>query len=189
MRWGWVRRITLGALLGMSIAPCAQAQPKHRPISVGYVGHYLIQPGAKVGTQFELGSASNAVQPCWVVSPQLGLYTRPGNETTVLVNAEVGYRRSKRDRPFYRGAGLGLGYLAKSEVLGRTVRLGDGGTAGTERELWHFVLPTLTYEWGWRVSPQRAWYIKHTLGRTLSPVRDGQMVMFVELGLTLWPAP
>lgn len=168
----------------------AQAQTDAMPISIGYYGHYLIQPGVKVGTQFDMdlwgrGTDSSAKRR-WFVSPQAGIYTRPGNETTVLLNAEVGFRRPKAGRPSYRAWGLGFGYLAQSEVLGMRVRLSDGATRGTERDLRHFFMPTLNYEWGRRASATWGWYVKYAIGRTLSPVRDGKMVMFVELGVTLW---
>lgn len=160
------------------------------PISVGYYGHYLIQPGVKVGTQFDIDlwgrGTDSFVKRHWFVSPQIGFYTRSGNEATFLVNAEVGYRRPKAGRPSYRALGLGFGYLAQSEVLGLRVDLGNGKTRSTQRDLRHFFMPTLNYEWGRRASPKWGWYIKYAIGRTLSPVRDGKMVMFIELGMTLW---
>lgn len=182
--------IILGVLIGIGMSQTAHAQLGERPISIGYYGHYLIQPGVKIGTHFDIDlwgqGAESMGKRHWFVSPQVGFYARPGNETSLLVHAEVGYWRPKVGRPSYRAVGLGLGYLAQSEVLGMRVRLSDGATHSTERELRHFFMPTLNYEWGRRVRAKWGWYVKYAIGRTLSSVRDGKMVMFVELGVKLW---
>ncbi|MEO1260973.1 MAG: hypothetical protein AAFZ15_19390 [Bacteroidota bacterium] len=172
----------------------AQTSPKNIPISLGYFGHYAIQPGLKVGTQFNLKEWKTAGDKkgktitkykSFFIGPQLGFFSFPGNHTSFLISADLGYKRIKSPKNKYSAFSIGLGYLAESRVLSMVIDLSDGGVNNKEREWRNYFLPTINYEFGRQINPVLSWYGKSSLGMKLSTEREGSMSVFTELGVKI----
>ena len=95
----------------------AQTPKKGIPLSVGYYGHFLIQPGVKIGTHFnfkEWETENVGKKGAFIksknlfVSPQIGYFARPKNNINLLINADVGYKKIKRERNSYSAWSIGF---------------------------------------------------------------------------------
>lgn len=164
------------------LATSAQDAPSGFPISVGYFGHYAIQPGIKIGTEISLDGRVNDVRN-WFVSPQLGFFTKPGDKNNYLINVETGIRKRKNSKNRYHSYALGIGYLIKSKLNSFSVNLGSGNTDGRNRVSTGHLLTTFNYEYGWNTDKPTQWYTKYSVGSTFSTNAESTVVMFIELGV------
>ena len=180
------------ALLFTSSLVFSQNKSEGLPISVGYFGNFLIQPGAKIGAQFSLnkweteheGKKGNYTKEKRIfVSPQVAFFSRPGNNMNLLVNADIGYQRKKMNQGSYSAVSLGLGYLLESQVVSIVYNLSDGSIKEKIREPRNYFLPTINYEFGHAIDFKTNWYMKFSLGSKLSPNRERSGVFFIELGM------
>lgn len=182
--------LLLFLLLGFSIS--AQNKTPNIPISIGYFGHFLYQPGLKVGTHFEFknwqtekactkGDITKAKS--YFVSPQIGYYNWSGRNYNFLLNADIGYRRVKVERRSYSAFSIGLGYLATSELISVVRNLNDGKILAKNRMHKGYFLSTINYEFGRAINSRLGWYNKYSVGKKWSPNNDGMGVIFVELGV------
>ena len=165
----------------------AQNQPEGIPISIGYFGHYFIQPGLKIGTAFSLKSweakrNDNRIK-AFVISPQIGGFTRPGNHTGILVSAELGYNRQNEKGNSFSTLSIGLGFLTQYDIVSLTVNLGNGDSIEKSRKRQGYFIPTINYEFGRAIHQKMDWYAKFSYGARLSAAQEGAGVIFTELGI------
>ena len=154
------------------------------PLSVGYLGHFGFQPGLKVSTEFSLMGRDLPNAPKqWFASPQVGIFTNPGDDTNYLINFEAGFKKNNTSKHRYRAFTAGLGYMAQSKLVAFAVNLGNGDTDSRERDTRHFALPTLSFEHGWATHKPLGWYIKYTVGSALGGERETSLTLFIEAGV------
>lgn len=182
-------------ILLLFICPCfslyGQSAPKNHTLSFGYYGYFFYQPGFKIATQHPLkkwqmperDKKNYVTQQHVFISPQLAVFWRPQSNTNLLVNADIGFERQKMKRHRYSAFSIGLGYLMQWEILSATVSLGDGSLKNKNRELRHYFIPTVNYEFGHEPHRAAGWYVKLSLGGRFSPEHDMASVMSGELGL------
>ena len=172
----------------------AQSPSDAIPISIGYFGHGAIRPGVKVGVDIPLKALSgeNADRETaksghntLYLSPQLAGFSRHNFYTGLLVNAELGIRRTWNGRRFSLAYGIGLGYLNRWEVLTVTADF-NGKVVSRERERRGHLLPTATAEIGYNLSSKLNLYVKPSYGMQFSSGRERAGNFFFELGLKLF---
>lgn len=173
----------------------SQTTSQKIPLSIAYYGHYLIQPGFKIGTQITLKTWEKEIhrkkgsvtkQRSLFISPQLGLFTRIRQNTNYLFNTELGYKTQKKGRKTYVAFSTGLGYLLQNKVTSFSVNLGNGDLGNKQRELVHIFLPTLNFEFGGAISARLGWYTKYTVGYQLSFQQESKLSMFLEAGAKIF---
>ena len=80
------------------------AQTENMPIIIGYLGHFAIHPGVKIGTELTYKSweeTEDSKTKTIFISPQIGFFAHPTNHKDFLLNAEVGYRTQKANSKLY----------------------------------------------------------------------------------------
>ena len=172
----------------------SQSSQEGLPIVVGYLGHYAIQPGIKIGTEIPFktwekertrkkGNITRVKR--FSVNPQLAWFTRINQDANYWLNAEVMYKVRNKERGFYTAFTAGVGYLLQSKVASFSVNLATGEKTNKQRASSHFLLPSLGFELGGNLSSQLGWYNKYTWGqRFFSGNGNGStMSVFVELGV------
>jgi len=174
----------------LQVSLLAQESGTAIPINIGYYGAFGIQPGLKVGTELVLkewnrGEEGNNKYAELYVSPQLGAFVYPLNNTNGVLNADIGYRWGNRDRRFYTAPSIGLGYLMSSQILSRQIDLGTGAVVEKNRELRHYFLPTINMELGKAGQDRWGWFVKGSFGRKLAPRRESEAFLALELGVRL----
>ena len=176
-------RFTL-LLLFLTSFSFAQTEEGGLPVSIAYFGNYIIQPGLKIGTRHTMkqwqGQASKSQQ--LLFSPQVGVYTRPGNNTNYVLNLEFGYHRQKAERKRHAVYSIGLAYLLQSNLVSRNVSLGSGDQDYT-RASEHAFVPTIAYEFGALIKPQWRWYVKTAVGNKFRADQEGAMIIWLDFGL------
>jgi hypothetical protein len=75
----------------------AQQKDKVIPISIGLYGAYVIQPGIKIGTAFNLKNWAiekddKTKSRSLFISPQIGIFIRPKNNTSFVLNVDIAYK-------------------------------------------------------------------------------------------------
>lgn len=165
------------------------------PISVGYFSNFGFQPGVAIGTSFDLKTwekekAKNQGTVTKVrrffISPQIGFYSRIGQNSNYLLSVEGGYKRQKKGDRRYVAFSAGLGYLLQSQALSFSVNLGTGEHSNKQRQINHFLLPTANVEFGGGISRTVGWYTKMSLGSKISAKQESQMTLFVGFGVKLY---
>ncbi|MCP4439324.1 MAG: hypothetical protein GY810_10330 [Aureispira sp.] len=164
------------------------AQQKDKLISIGYYAPYAIQSGVKIGSFFNIKE--------WVkekdvklkfsslfISPQIGVFFRPRNHTSFVLNADMGYKITNSKQNFYISPSLGFGYLIANQVLSNTITLNSGDVAKRDRELRHYFLPTINFGFGNYANKKIGWYTKLSFGRKMSPTIEDATFFAFELGL------
>ena len=178
-------------LLFLSTQLSGQQQTEGLPISIGYFGNFLIQPGVKIGTQFSIknwqkektGKKTFTRSSSLLISPQLGLFTRIGDQTSFLLNGELGYKRQKLSGGLYTMFSAGLGYLSEHQIQSVKISLTDGRVTEKEWAQSSYFMPNLGFEFGHAFSPRLGWYNKYTYGLKINPDEESSTLFFVELGL------
>lgn len=160
------------------------------PISVSYLGHFILHPGIKVGTEFELKewgeSGANKVSRLFV-SPQLGYYSAGGIQRGVFVNADVGFRRINPDniRAFYSDLSVGIAYLYQARQISLNVNVGTGEVSDENWEGTSYLMPTVSYAFGRGWSERIGWFAKGTFGGKVLGAKESEIVVMMELGLRI----
>jgi len=169
-----------------SVEVVAQEKESDPTWSVSYLGHIGFQPGLKLGLEMPLMGQATQVLPdemrTWIIRPQVGYFTNPGDDQNWLINVEAGIRKPIAGKNAYRIFSFGLGYLNQSKMNSFSVNLGNGQTDNRQRVSDHFLLPTLNYEYGWATHRKVGWFTKVGLGRRSFGNHDSFM-LFAELGI------
>ncbi|MCI4669210.1 MAG: hypothetical protein MRZ79_13830 [Bacteroidia bacterium] len=154
------------------------------PLFAGYYGPYLIQPGLKVGTKLELGERTNQeeAKPLYL-SPQIGVFTRSGNHTSLVANADLGYVFKKKHGSVYAAPSLGVGYILAQQLLDQSLDLNNGEKPNSNREWRSFFLPTLNLEFGKEPGEKTGWYSKVSYGRKISSLVENSDFFAFEVGM------
>lgn len=176
-------------ILGLSFS--ASAQKGQWSFSIGYLGEYLVNPGVKVGAQFnyhawekekESKKGAYTLYQNLYISPQLGYYTRVGNHSNYYANLDIGYQHQMRK--IYTTYAIGLGYMLKDETLSKTVDLGSGQKSRVN-EINHFFVPTFMYGLGGQLSGKLGWFVKGTVGAKIPKRAELDLLVLVELGVMM----
>lgn len=154
------------------------------PFSIGYYGHYGIQPGIKVGTEISLEARPNLIKQ-WFISPQLGFFTNPGDRNNYIINTEGGFKKLDTKKNRYHAYSVGLGYMLQSKLNSSAINLGTGNTDSKERITTGRILPTVNYEYGWNIDRPLQWYLKYSIGSSIALSDENRMSMFIEFGVKL----
>lgn len=168
------------SLLAQEIAPGVQ-------LKSGYLGHVAIQPGINIGIQFPLTTIAlfekKANSKFLVLTPSIGIFSRPDISTNLLINTYLGvYSLKKKKR--HSISSIGLGYLFESKVESFSVNLGTGSRSASQKKENHFFVPSLGQEFGWILSDKLRLYNQYMLGYKLSGNSTNAAVFFAELGIT-----
>ncbi len=166
------------------------AQKQAMPLTVGYYGQVLVHPGVQLGTeltlkQWQAEREGNTIHKHLLLLPQLGFYNRPSVHSSGVLSAEVGYKRQPASRKSYHMVAAGLGYQARSEVLGLTVSLGNGEVTAKNRQWRHYLMPTLSYTYGRQVSPAWGWFTRATAGILLFGPTESSATLFTTFGVKI----
>ena len=162
------------------------------PITVGYFGPYLIQPGVRVGTWFPIKHWTKTKDGrrgpitrtgSLFAGPQLAFFARPGNHLSVMASGELGYRIQRHDRKVHSAFAVGGGYLAAFQIVTIGVDLSTGDKSNT-REMRHYFVPTLSYALGHDVRPNFGWFLKLSYGQKFSVPIESQAMVMLELGVS-----
>ena len=167
------------------------------PITIGYFGHYAIQPGVKVGTEIRLKTWTKermrknrdiVRMKYFSINPQLAWFTRLNQHANYLLNVEAMYHTQGKGKKIYTAFTVGLGYWIQSKVESFSINLATGEKTNKQRASSHFLIPSLGFEWGGRINGQINWYNKYTWGqRFFSTKGNGSaMSLFLELGVKLY---
>lgn len=167
----------------------AQEKDKVFPISIGYFGAYVIEAGIKVGTaarlkSWELKKGGNIRSRSLWIRPQIGIFTRPTNHTSFVLNTDIAYKSMKSQHRYYVASAMGLGYLMANQILSTTIDLNSGDVIGKEREVRHYFLPTITFDWGKEPNKSVGWYTRISYGRKISANIEDSAFLGLELGIT-----
>ena len=162
--------------------------PRH-PLKASFYGPYFTQPGIKIGTELQIienNQSENGQRIHEVfIGPQIGMFVRPGNHTSYVLNADVGYRFQKEDSNNYKAASVGFAYLLSNQILSKSVDLSNGEIVGTNKELRHYFLPTINIEIGRMPDTKQGWFGKLSYGRKISKKIEDSGFFALELGLIL----
>ena len=173
--------------IGTGLALVSQPSPQVLPVSIAYLGNNAIYPGFKVGVQFDVKNWDNDVrEKSFYLSPQMGFFSRPENHNSFWLNLEGGLTRRKQGRSGYSAFSLGLGYLLQSQLLSYSVNLSTGERSNKVREARHYLLPTLNYELGGRISDTLNWFGKITGGIKVLGEPESSSVVFIEGGVKIY---
>ncbi len=158
------------------------------PLNIGLYGPYVIQPGIKVGPAFglkkwSLERGSRTKPASLFVSPQIGVFVRPKNHISYVINGDLGYKMKSGKSNFYMAASAGLGYLMTDQLLSTTIDLGSGDVVGKDRELRNYFLPTINFELGKEAQKKIGWFTKFSYSRKISSKVEDSAFFAVELGL------
>ena len=181
---------TLLLLALASASPEARAPSPGTPLTIAIYGPYLSQPGLKLGTYLELlpWTVERRRGARWrslFLGPQLGLFTRPGNHVSALLNAELGYRSLLPARAgLFTATSIAVGHLIEFEIVSYSVDLGSGAQR-PRREARSYALPTLNFAVGQEFRPRLGWYAKASIGRSFAALHDGALFYAIEIGLQL----
>lgn len=176
------RLLYLLVLALITFSSKAQDAGKSIPITIGYYGHFAIQPGIKVGTEFK-SEGIRIGQRDWLISPQFGFFSSPKDDNNLVINLESGFRKVNINKHRYNTFSVGLAYWRESKLTSFAVNLGSGNTESKEREGRGALLPTLSYTYGWGTHRNLSWYAKYSVGPAISGKRENVMAMFIELGI------
>lgn len=167
----------------------AQAYLSKFPIAISYYGHYGYQPGLKIGTTYVLKEWRNKdrsdppIQQL-TINPQIGFFFYPQTSTNLVLNTEIGYYQKPILDNNYFIVSIGLGYMAESQFTGLSTNIGNGSITETSRELNHYFMPTINYEYGKEFRKRPAnWFIKLSAGTKLSTQHESNAVVFTEFGI------
>ncbi len=186
--WRKMRKSILLILMLTSLNLLAQEEKESVPFFAGFYGAYAIQPGVKLGTIFNIrkwqkDEGVDLKSRSVFVSPQVGVFVRPKNHTSFVLNVDMGYNIGGAKSQTYLAPAIGLGYLASNQRLSATVDLSSGGVSDTSNELRHYFLPTVSFEFGKAAKDKIGWYSKFSFGRKVSSRLENSAFFAIELGM------
>lgn len=154
-------------------------------VSIGYMGHGVIRPGAHIGLDFPIKTwQTDRKEQQMVLNPSLGIFTRSRFYTSGLLNTSLSFKTQVLDRKHSHAFGIGLGYLARNEVMALTTDFA-GGIISREKELRNFIMPSIHYAYRHRLGTNTDIYSRLTYGKRYGANRESAGVIFMELGLYL----
>ena len=86
------------------------------------------------------------------------------------------------------GLAFGVAYIAHSEIISSTYNF-SGEVVSRDRELWNFVMPSLSYEFGFKLFSNSYGYTKITAGPRLLGQDESIGTVFTEAGLVSRVSP
>jgi len=180
-----MKNIVLSCLF-ISCSFLLMGQSKRTPISIAYFSQFGFQPGAKIGTTFNLKELSTTTQKVkkrnLFISPQIGFFSWPNNHSNLLLSTDIGIKKQKEGHSAFSAVSLGLGYLHEFQVSAIAINLGDGNQS-TSRTCYSYFLPTINYTFGNRISPVIDWYSKIGVGQRIGGDISNTMTILLELGV------
>ncbi|MBO3698099.1 hypothetical protein [Roseivirga sp. E12] len=176
--------ILLLLLVPLSFKAIGQNIGKPTAISFGYYSQFALQPGFKVGTDFIFPASDYNVNK-WLLSTQIGFFTNIGDDNNLVLNVEVGKRKTSSSKHVYHTFALGIGYRYQAKLNSFSTSLGSGKSSDKERIYKGYFLPTLSYEFGWNTHKKVAWFSKYAVGPTLSTQVESSLAMFLEVGMKI----
>ena len=186
-----VKLIVILFLLVLSITSNAQDSTKIAiPISVGYWGHYISNPGYKIGTQFNLAKWDKVKErkkktiikhKSFFIKPEFGLYNKPLHHTGLLLNTDFGIEKSKNDRKWYSAKSIGIGYFRQINA-GTTYELEGDDIIEKRFGSRGYFLPSLSYEFGQHFK-SISWYNKLSLASKIKYNTGLSAEGFYEIGI------
>ncbi len=166
---------------------CAQ-EIKDNLFTVAYFAPYSTQYGGKLGYSYTLEKwekVESSKIKSFYIHPQIGVFARRSNHTSIIFNTDFGYKSRKVERKFYLATSISLGYLAQSQITSSSVNLGTGEIQNRQRQWRGYFLPTINYEFGKEVKRHLGWYFKFSLGRKISSKLENSAFFGAELGLKI----
>lgn len=166
----------------------AQDQWKPTEISIAYFGNFLIQPGGKIGINFNLKNVGpvDAEKPRTLfLNPQIAFYSYPGNNISILLNTDVGIRKINTQKNAFSSLSVGLGYLRQYQITSIVYNLSDGSVKEKKREQSSYFLPSINYAFGKRINSSISWFSKYSLGAKFSSPFERTLIFFLEAGLKI----
>ena len=185
----WMRNSFLVfVVLLCSLSLVAQQESEVIPVSVGVYCPYVFQPGIKIGTavnlkKWEVEKGDRIKSRSLFTSPQIGLFVRPQNHNSYVLNLDLGYKIKSNKRRIYIAPSLGLAYLMADQILSTTVDLSNGNIVEKDREIRNYFLPTINFELGNEKNKKIGWYTKLSYGRKISSQIEDSGFFALELGL------
>ena len=166
----------------------AQQKDKAIPINIGLQGAYFTQPGIKIGTvlnvkKWSIEKNGKTSFRTLYINPQIGIFVRQENHTSIVLNGDVGYRLRNSKRNIYIAPSVGFGYLFSNQLLSQKVDLGSGDIIGKDKQIRTCFLPTLNFEFGNEAYKKIGWYAKLSYGRKVSFNNESSAFFALELGL------
>lgn len=163
VHWG----LGLG-LLALTASPAPAAE--NASVRLGYLGPYLVQPGARLSADVSVWSTSDpATQPHWqntlIVGLELAGFNRPRVHTSVIVGGLVGYRMQSPGGCCVHTLAASLGYLGEHQIASIRVDLATGEKTQT-RELKSNALVAAHYLFAWQFLDRWGWYIDLGVGQS-----------------------
>lgn len=165
-------------------------QSSEIPISVGYFAPYGLNIGIKASTAFEINNwEDNAKLSTLSISPQVGYWSAfaYGNDVnnSLVLDAQLEYRRYNANQTFYGLASAGLGYHLTLENSTIGVDIGTGQLNPSTTTSHHFV-PSINLGFGKDFSDKLGFYFKAFTGKRFSSSVGNDFLLGGELGLTFY---
>ncbi|MBX2873324.1 MAG: hypothetical protein KTR30_14530 [Saprospiraceae bacterium] len=180
-------------LFSLAMLPTiAQPSPPTKSLEVGYFGHYLIQPGLRIGTSIDLRTWTSAGQlskaRSLFIQPQLGYFLQPNSHQTYLGSLGLGYaiQKPKKRGWSYHAVSLGIGYQYRSTQEAFAVSLGDGSRSGKKWSNTSGWVPTMSYTQGIPIHPQLGGYYRLMFGQVFEKSGRNLIALFTEIGLRFY---
>lgn len=178
--------------LFLALASKAQDESIPSQLSFAYYGNVVNEQGIRVSGQFYLKNwfvdkDENKVRNYSLyIQPNAGFISRPLFYSNLQLAADIGVQRKGKNSKFYHSVNIGLGYVARMEIVSFTTDF-KGEIISRERESWDYIMPTFSYEVGKEIVSSIGWFVKLNYGLQL-PIQESQeergMPLF-ELGMKL----
>ncbi len=180
--------VLLFLLIGSSLF--GQDQISRIPLTIGYLGNSLIEPGLQVGTEFKLQNWQNENETIsktreLLLIPQLGFFSRIGNNYNFMPSLDLAFRTQKNNKKAYHTYALGLAYQIESVVISTTVNLSNGDET-KNRKTRNYFIPTINYQYGRQINSNLGWYTKFSYGWRFSNEMDNGAMVLLGLGLRFY---
>lgn len=136
-------------------------------LSAGYYTPYGVQPGIKISADIPMKGNS-------FIRPQFSTFYRSNNHVSGMTGIDAGYTFSKNKND--HSISLGGSYLLASQITSWSIDLATGEKIA-DRELRHYAVPTLSYEYA-----RPKWYLRASIGSKLSSQIETAGFYALELG-------
>ncbi|MFK8045901.1 MAG: hypothetical protein AB8B72_10435 [Crocinitomicaceae bacterium] len=164
----------------------------NNPLQVSYFGHFGLHPGIKLGTEFsvknwekERKNDKGIKLKQYLISPQIGFYTHPGNHSGLIVQAEFSKRTEKVDKRFYYSYGAGFGYVMQINPSDTYIFNDNGEITEKNMTSRSYFMPSLHIETGLKLNSKMSVYNKITLASKVKYNTGFTLEPFYELGIRI----
>lgn len=166
----------------------AQTETNGFPLSIGYFSQFGFQPGAKISTSFKMKEWNKETgiikHKVLFISPQLGFFVRPKNNTNFLMGLNVGIQAQKLEHAFFSAYSIGLNYLYQRQIQSVSVPLGEINPMNNIQNRSYF-LPTINYTLGRNIRPNLNGYIQLEVGQRIGGNIESASIILLGLGLQM----